>query len=139
MIPHRPPFLFVDRILHLEPGRRVTAVWTPPADAGWFGGHFPGRPILPGVLQIEAMAQAGAIGVLAAEANRGKLPLFTGIERARFRRMVLPGEELRLEVNLEELGGRGGKGHARAFVDGQLAAEADLMFLFAPAPRGPTA
>jgi 3-hydroxyacyl-[acyl-carrier-protein] dehydratase len=96
LIPHRPPFLFVDEVLAVEPGTLARARWTLPADAAFLAGHFPGRPILPGVIMIEALAQTGALAVLSEEANRGKLALFAGIERARFRRPVLPGETLDL-------------------------------------------
>lgn len=135
IIPHRPPFLFVDQVIELEPGRRVVATWTPPAGADWFAGHFPGNPILPGVLLIEAMAQAGAVAVLADSSSRDKLPLFGGIEKARFRRPVRPDETVRLEVELLQMRSRAGKGQARALVGGDLAAEAELTFFLVTAPQ----
>ena len=135
IIPHRPPFLFVDRILELEIGKRAVALWTPPAAAEWFKGHFPGQPILPGVLLIEALAQTGAICVLADLRHRGKLPLFTGIDGARFRRPVRPGQTVRLEVTLAPMTSRAGRGQARAWLGDELAAEAELMFLLTPRPR----
>ena len=132
IIPHRPPFLFVDRILELEIGKRAVATWTPPAAAEWFKGHFPGQPILPGVLLIEALAQTGAICVLADPRHRGKLPLFMGIDGARFRRPVRPDETVRLEVTLAPMTSRAGRGQARAWIGDELAAEAELMFLLTP-------
>ena len=134
ILPHRPPFLFVDALLELEPGRRAAATWTPPANAGWFEGHFPGNPILPGVLLVEAMAQTGALAVLSDPGNQGKLPLFGGIEKARFRRPVRPDETVRLEVELLQMRSRAGRGRARAFVGGELAAEAELTFFLVPNP-----
>ena len=97
LIPHRPPFLLVDEILELEPGKRVVGRREIRADDWWFPGHFPERPVMPGVLTIEAIAQAGAVAVLAAEANRGKIPFFAGIDDCRFKRIVEPGDVLTLE------------------------------------------
>src|SRR5204863_6849498 len=97
LIPHRPPFLLVDEILELEPGKRVVGRREIRADDWWFPGHFPERPVMPGVLTIEAVAQAGAVAVLADEANRGKIPFFAGIDDCRFKRVVEPGDVLTLE------------------------------------------
>jgi 3-hydroxyacyl-[acyl-carrier-protein] dehydratase len=132
LLPHRPPFLFVSRLVSLEPGQRVVAEWDVPEDFFAFPGHFPGRPILPGVIALEALAQAGACGVLADPAFSGRLPLFGGLERARFKRMVAPGEKLTMEVDLLKLSRLGGKGRALATVEGAKAVEAELMFVFAP-------
>jgi 3-hydroxyacyl-[acyl-carrier-protein] dehydratase len=129
VLPHRPPFLFVDEVEDLVPGRRARGRWYLRGDEAFFAGHFPGRPTLPGVLMVESLAQLGAMAVLADERYRGRLPLFGGLDRARFRRQVSPGEVLDLEVVLGRLSARAGTGHGRASVDGALACEADLLFV----------
>lgn len=133
LLPHRPPFLFVDEVLELEPGVRARGRWQLTGEEAFFGGHFPGRPTLPGVLMVESLAQLGGVAVLADDRYRGKLPLFGGIDRARFRRQVLPGDVLDLEVELGRLSARAGTGHGRASVDGATACEADLLFVIADA------
>ena len=133
LLPHRDPFLFVTEVLEVVPGERASARWRLTGDEAFFAGHFPGRPTLPGVLQVEALAQVGALAVLADERYAGKLPLFGGIDGARFRRQVGPGDTLDLEVELGRMSTRAGKGHGRATVDGQVACEADLLFVFADA------
>ncbi len=138
LLAHRDPFLFVTRLLELEPGQRVVAEWDINEGAPFFAGHFPGRPTLPGVLQLEALAQAAACAVLADERHVGRLPLFGGVDRARFRRQVVPGTTMRLDVQLDFIGSRGGRGTGRATVDGQLTCEAAMLFVFAPVV-GPTA
>ncbi len=135
-LPHRFPMLLVDRVLEVDEGRRAVGLKNVTANEWFFQGHFPGQPIMPGVLIIEALAQVGAIAVLSAEANRGKLVLFAGIDGARFRRQVVPGDALRLEVELTKLRGPIGKGTARAFVDDALAAEAELTFAVADRAAG---
>ena len=131
IIPHRPPFLLVDEILELEPGKRVVGRREIRADDWWFPGHFPERPVMPGVLTIEAIAQAGAVAVLADEANRGKIPFFAGIDDCRFKRVVEPGDVLTLECEFVRVRGPIAKGQGRATVDGELAAEAMLTVFVA--------
>jgi 3-hydroxyacyl-[acyl-carrier-protein] dehydratase len=126
LIPHRPPFLLVDEIVELEPGKRVVGRRELKADEFWFAGHFPGRPVMPGVLTIEAIAQAGAVAVLADEANTGKIPFFAGIDAVRFKRIVEPGDVLTLECEFVRYRPPIAKGQGRAFVGGELAAEAML-------------
>jgi 3-hydroxyacyl-[acyl-carrier-protein] dehydratase len=126
LIPHRPPFLLVDEIVELEPGKRVLGRREIRADDWWFAGHFPDRPVMPGVLTIEAIAQAGAVAVKADEQNAGKIPFFGGIDDCRFRRVVEPGDTLVLECEFVRVRGPIAKGQGRATVDGELAAEALL-------------
>jgi 3-hydroxyacyl-[acyl-carrier-protein] dehydratase len=128
ILPHRDPFLFLDEVMVLEPGARVVARKQVREDEWFLTGHFPGRPIVPGVIIVEAMAQAGAVAVLADEANRGKLALFAGINDVRFKRMVLPGDELELTCELERMRGPVGRGKATATVDAELAARGTLTF-----------
>ncbi len=131
VLPHRPPFLFVDRISALQVGVSATGHWRLNGDEWFFPGHFPGRPTLPGVLMCEAIAQVGAYCVLTSPDHADKLPLFGGIDGARFRRQVIPGDELTLEVELGRMSARAGKGHGVAHVNGETACELDLMFVFA--------
>ncbi|HEX6679114.1 MAG TPA: 3-hydroxyacyl-ACP dehydratase FabZ [Gaiellaceae bacterium] len=128
ILPHREPFLLIDEVLELEPGERVVARKRVRDDEWYLRGHFPGRPVMPGVLIVEAMAQTGAVAVLSEEENRGRLALFAGIDDTRFKRIVEPGDELELECTLEQVRGPVGKGKARATVDGQLAARGTLTF-----------
>ena len=128
ILPHRDPFLLLDEVVELEPGARVVARKLVREDEWYLAGHFPGRPIMPGVLMVEAMAQAGAVAALSAEENRGKLALFAGIDDVRFKRIVLPGDELELTCELERVRGPVGRGKATASVDGELAVRGTLMF-----------
>jgi 3-hydroxyacyl-[acyl-carrier-protein] dehydratase len=128
ILPHREPFLLIDEVLELIPGERVVAKKTVREDEWYLRGHFPGRPVMPGVLIVEAMAQTGAVAVLSEEENRGRLALFAGIDDTRFKRIVEPGDELQLECTLEQVRGPIGKGKARATVGGELAARGTLTF-----------
>lgn len=129
IIPHRYPFLLVDRIVELEPGRRAVGLKAVTANEPQFTGHFPGRPIMPGVLMVEALAQTAGVAVMTLPEYRGKLGLFAGIDDCRFRRMVIPGDTLRLEVNVEKLRGMFGRVRGIASVDGEVAVEATLSII----------
>lgn len=128
ILPHRDPFLFVDKITFLETGKRATGIKYVNINEYFFRGHFPGRPVMPGVLIIEAMAQVGGVMMLSPEANRGKIAYFMSIDNAKFRKPVMPGDQLVLEVEAGKIKSRTGMVHGRALVDGKVVAEADLMF-----------
>jgi 3-hydroxyacyl-[acyl-carrier-protein] dehydratase len=129
ILPHRYPFLLVDRVVELEPGKRAVGIKQVSANEPQFTGHFPGRPIMPGVLMVEALAQTAGIAVLTLEEYRGKIGLFAGIDECRFRRLVAPGDTLRLEVTVEKLRGMFGRVKAVATVDGEVAVEATLSII----------
>jgi len=129
VLPHRPPFLLVDEVVELEPGKRATGRWHLRGDEAFFAGHFPARPTLPRGPLVESLAPLGGIAVLSDERFAGRLPLFGGIDKARFRRQVVPGEVLDLEVTLGRLSARAGTGRGRASVGGATACEAELLFV----------
>jgi 3-hydroxyacyl-[acyl-carrier-protein] dehydratase len=131
LLPHRPPFLLIDELTALEPGVSARGVWRLTGEEYFFPGHFPGRPTLPGVLMCESIAQVGACAVLAHPDFKNKLPLFGGLDKARFRRQVLPGDELEIVVELGRMSARAGKGSGTAKVNGEVATSCDLMFVFA--------
>ena len=129
IIPHRYPFLLIDRVTYMEPGRRVTAYKNVAGNEYFFSGHFPEEPVMPGVLIIEALAQAGAVAILSKEEFRNKIAFFGGINKAKFRKKVVPGDILKLEVEIIKIKGPAGVGKATAYVEDKKAAEAELIFM----------
>lgn len=129
IIPHRHPFLLVDKIEELEPGKKAVGYKNVTYSEPYFAGHFPEEPVMPGVLQIEACAQVGAAAILSQEANKGKTAYFGGINNARFRRKVVPGDTLKLECEIIKQKGPLGVGRAEASVDGEVVLTAELTFM----------
>jgi len=133
LIPHRWPILMVDRIVEYDPGaKRIVGLKGVTATEWWAQGHFPGLPVMPGVLQVEALAQTMAVYVAKQPGFGDRIGLFAGIDETRFKRVVVPGETLRLEVTMEKLGSRFGRGRGVASVDGEVACEATLSFIIPP-------
>lgn len=128
LIPHRYPFLLVDKIIELEEGKKAIGIKNVTVNEPFFQGHFPGYPIMPGVLIIEAMAQVGAVAMMSIEENKGKLGVFAGIDKVRFKKEVRPGDTLTMEVEMLSLRRNIGKATAKAYVDGDLVCSGDLMF-----------
>lgn len=128
ILPHRYPFLLVDRLLELEPGRRGVGIKNVTINEPFFSGHFPGKPVMPGVMIVEAMAQVAGLVALAARASEDMIPYFVGINRARFRRPVVPGDQLRIEAEIVRVQGDMGRAECNAFVDGKLVADGEFIF-----------
>lgn len=128
ILPHRYPFLLVDRILSVEEGKKAVGIKNVSVNEPFFQGHFPGSPVMPGVLILEAMAQVGAVAVLKMPEFAGKIALFAGMDKVRFRRQVVPGDVLRIEVEVQKLRGAFGKSYSAAYVGDEMAAEAEMMF-----------
>jgi 3-hydroxyacyl-[acyl-carrier-protein] dehydratase len=133
VLPHRDPFLFLTEVTGLERGAWAEGYWQLTGEEAFFAGHFPGRPTLPGVLQCEAIAQLGAYVVLLGDGLGDKLPLFGGLDKARFRRQVLPGDRLELRLDVQRMSARAGKATGTATVDGEVACAAELMFVIVDA------
>jgi len=129
MLPHRYPFLLVDRVLELVPKQRLVALKNVTMNENFFTGHFPERPVMPGVLIIESMAQAAGLVMLSEDEHKGKTPYFTGIDNARFRKTIVPGDQIIIEIDVIRIKGNVGRVKAVAKVDNQIATEAELMFI----------
>lgn len=133
VLPHRFPMLLVDRVLEVEPGKKAVGIKNVTVDEWFFAGHYPERPIMPGVLIVEAMAQVAGFAMLDMAEHKGKLPYFTGIDKVKFRRPVVPGDQLRIEATVAKVRGSMGRTEVKAFVDGQVASEGLLSFVLVDA------
>lgn len=129
IIPHRDPFLLIDEVEEMEEGKRIVATKRVRNDESYFAGHFPDEPVMPGVLIVETLAQAGAVAVLSMKSNKGKTAYFGSIKNAKFRYKVSPGDLLRLEVKLDHMRSRAGTGYGKAYVGDKLACECEIMFM----------
>ena len=127
-IPHRYPFLLVDKVTEIEEGERVVGYKNVTINEPFFQGHFPDYPVMPGVLIIEALAQVGAVAMLGMEENKGKIGFLAGVDKCRFKRQVVPGDQLKLEVEITRIKGPIGKGKGTATVNGEVACQAEIMF-----------
>ncbi len=134
IIPHRYPFLLVDRIIELDPGKRAVGIKNVSANEAFFEGHFPDHPIMPGVLIVEAIAQVGAVAMLSSPAYAGLIALFAGIDKVRFKRQVTPGDCVHLEVELGQVRRNLGSGNGTATVNGELACRGEFLFALVPDP-----
>ncbi|ABP66966.1 beta-hydroxyacyl-(acyl-carrier-protein) dehydratase FabZ [Caldicellulosiruptor saccharolyticus DSM 8903] len=128
ILPHRYPFLLVDRIIEIEEGKKAKGIKNVTINEPFFQGHFPGNPVMPGVLIVEAMAQVGAVAILSKEEFKGKTPFFAGIDKVRFKKVVRPGDVLLIETELISLKGYIGKAKATAYVEGEVVCEGELLF-----------
>lgn len=128
ILPHRYPFLLIDRVISID-GNKIVAIKNVTANENYFQGHFPIEPVMPGILIIEALAQTGAVAILSKDEFKGKIAYFAGIDKAKFRRKVVPGDTLRLEVELTKLRGRAGVGYGIAYVDDKKVCEGELTFM----------
>jgi len=129
ILPHRDPFLFIDEIIELTPAEYARGRWRIDESAFWVPGHFPGRPTLPGVLMCEAIGQMGAYTVLTSNLYQNKIPMFGGLDKARFRKQVVPGDTVEVEAHITKLSARSGKGYGKVFVNDAVACSADVMFV----------
>lgn len=139
IIPHREPFLFVDQIIEVEFGKRAVGIINDLAQANydyWIGGHFPGFPVMPGAILMEALAEVGAVAALGLPDNRGKIAMLAGVDKWRFRQPATPGKQIRLEAELTHLRSNYGAGHVRAVAAGSVLAEGDLSFAIVERPNG---